>query len=84
MQVSILEYGAVGDGVTMNTQSIQTAIDACAQNGGGQVVIPAGVFLSGTIWLKSHVFLLDSCQDPRCCCEPGLSQYGNYHGATSL
>jgi len=57
MQVSILEYGAVGDGVTMNTQSIQTAIDACAQSGGGQVVIPAGVFLSGTIWLKSHVEL---------------------------
>lgn len=57
MQVSILEYGAVGDGVTLNTRSIQAAIDACAQNGGGQVVVPAGVFLSGTIWLKSHVEL---------------------------
>ena len=57
MQVSILEYGAIGDGKTMNTKSIQAAIDACAQNGGGQVVIPAGEFLSGTIWLKSHVEL---------------------------
>ena len=57
MQTTILEYGAIGDGGTLNTQSIQNAIDACAKSGGGRVVIPAGVFVSGSIWLKSHVEL---------------------------
>lgn len=57
MKTTILEYGAIGDGKTLNTQSIQQAIDACAESGGGQVVIPAGVFVSGSIWLKSHVEL---------------------------
>ena len=50
-------FGAVGDGVTMDTQSLQRAIDACAAAGGGRVTVPAGVFLTGTIFLKSHVEL---------------------------
>lgn len=57
MVINILDTGAVRDGKTLNTQSIQKAIDACAENGGGQVVVPAGEFLTGTIWLKSHVEL---------------------------
>jgi polygalacturonase len=50
-------YGAVGDGVTLNTASIQAAIDACAQAGGGRVVMGSGSFLSGTLVMKSHVEL---------------------------
>jgi len=53
----ISEYGAVGDGVTVNTRAIQSAIDACAKSEGGKVIIPSGTFLSGTIILKSNVEL---------------------------
>ena len=52
---SILDYGAVGDGATMNTKAIQTTIDACADAGGGRIIIPKGSFLTGTIILKSNV-----------------------------
>lgn len=51
----ITDYGAVGDGETLNTKAIQKAIDACVASGGGKVVIPSGIFLSGTILLKSDV-----------------------------
>lgn len=54
---NIKSYGAVADGVTLNTAAIQAAIDACATAGGGRVVIPAGTYKSGTIWLRSHVEL---------------------------
>lgn len=54
---NIRDYGAVSDGITINSASIQAAIDDCAANGGGRVVIPAGTFKSGTIWLKSNVEL---------------------------
>ncbi len=53
----IQDYGAVGDGVTMNTVAIQQAIDAAHDAGGGRVVVPKGRFLSGTILLKSNVEL---------------------------
>ncbi|MFC1635691.1 glycoside hydrolase family 28 protein, partial [Planctomycetota bacterium] len=54
---SIRNYGAVGDGKTLDTQAIQKAVDACAAAGGGQVLIPPGRYLSGTVHLKSHVTL---------------------------
>ena len=54
---NILTYGAVEGGGTLNTEAIQKAIDECNQAGGGQVVIPAGKFLTGTIVLKSNVEL---------------------------
>ncbi|WP_176956161.1 glycoside hydrolase family 28 protein [Catalinimonas alkaloidigena] len=53
----ITAYGAVGDSVTVNTEAIQQAIDACAENGGGTVQIPKGVFSSGAIFLKEGVTL---------------------------
>jgi len=52
---NIAEHGAVGDGTTLNTKAIQAVIDECAQNGGGTIVIPKGVFLSGAIFLKPGV-----------------------------
>jgi polygalacturonase len=48
-------YGAVGNGATLATAGIQKAVDACAANGGGKVVIPAGRYVSGAIFLKSRV-----------------------------
>lgn len=53
----ITKWGAVGDGKTLNTKAIQAAIDACHQKGGGVVVVPEGVFTSGSIFLKPGVNL---------------------------
>ncbi|MBL9189676.1 MAG: glycoside hydrolase family 28 protein [Opitutaceae bacterium] len=50
-------HGSVGDGVAMDTKAIQSAIDACHQNGGGIVRVPAGNYQIGTIQLKSNVTL---------------------------
>lgn len=52
---NIAERGAIGDGKTLNTKAIQTVIDECAQNGGGTLVIPKGVFISGALFLKPGV-----------------------------
>ena len=51
----ITRFGAVSDGVTINTQNIQNAIDECARDGGGRVVVPQGTFLCGTLNLRSGV-----------------------------
>ena len=61
---NINDFGAVADGKTLNTSIIQLAIDKCFADGGGEVVVPAGVFYSGTIFLKSNVYLPP---DARCC-----------------
>lgn len=53
----ITDHGAVADGVTLNTAAIQSAIDAAQSAGGGRVVIPAGTFRSGSIFLKPGVEL---------------------------
>jgi len=53
----ITDYGAIPDGITLNTQSIQKAIDDAFKNKGGRVVFPKGQFLSGSIQLKSNVTL---------------------------
>ncbi|QDV25810.1 glycoside hydrolase family 28 protein [Aureliella helgolandensis] len=54
---NIKSFGAVGDGVAMETQAIQDSIDACHDAGGGVVRVPAGHFQFGTIVLKSNVTL---------------------------
>ena len=55
--VSILKFGAVNDGVTLNTKSINDAITACNKSGGGVVLIPEGLWVTGPIVLKSNVNL---------------------------
>ena len=58
MELNVVNFGAVADAKTINTNAIQKAIDQCHQCGGGRVTIPAGgVFVSGTIRLKSNVEL---------------------------
>jgi hypothetical protein len=55
--VNVIDAGAVPDGKTLCTASIQKAIDRCAEAGGGKVYFPPGRYLSGTVVLKSHVTL---------------------------
>jgi hypothetical protein len=68
---NVCDYGAKGDGKTLETAAIQKAVDACAGAGGGQVLLPPGKYLSATVRLKSHVtFKLEAgakligCLDP--------------------
>jgi polygalacturonase len=53
----ITDYKAVGDGATVNTAAIQSAIDQCAAAGGGVIVVPKGVFLTGGLFFKPGVNL---------------------------
>lgn len=54
---SIVSYGAVPDGTTLNTLAINKAIDECSRKGGGVVLIPQGLWVTGPIILRSHVNL---------------------------
>ena len=58
---NVRNYGARGDSSTLDTQSLNNAIDACSSAGGGQVLVPVGKYLTGTVHLKSNVtFQLDA------------------------
>jgi polygalacturonase len=55
--VKISDFGAVGDGRTMNTDAIASAIQQSAKNGGGVVDVPSGMWLTGPIRLESNIEL---------------------------
>ena len=54
---AITDSGAVGDGQTSNTRAIQSLIDKAAAAGGGTLVVPAGVFVTGALFFKQGVNL---------------------------
>jgi len=54
---NVRDFGAKGDGKTLDSKAIQSAIDKCFNEKGGTVLIPGGEFLSGTLELKSNVTL---------------------------
>ena len=54
---SVRDFGAVGDGKTLDTVAIQNALDTVANDGGGEVLIPAGRYITGSLILKSHATL---------------------------
>jgi polygalacturonase len=56
-EVNIVNFGAKGDGKTINTAAIQKAIDVCSANGGGRVLIPVGEFLCGQLTFRSDIEL---------------------------
>ena len=56
-QVNLKIFGAVGDGITLNTEAFAKAIDALSKQGGGKLVVPQGVWYTGPIVLKSHINL---------------------------
>jgi polygalacturonase len=55
--IRITDLGALGDGRTLNTVAIQKAIDSLAANGGGSVIVSPGVFITGTLQLRSNIDL---------------------------
>ncbi len=59
-EFDVSTYGAVADATTDNSIAFRKAIDACATSGGGRVVVPKGIFLTGPIHLKSNVNLVVS------------------------
>jgi len=76
----ITDFGAKGDGTTLNTTALQSAIDACNQNRGGTVLVPAGVFLIGTVELKSNVTLEIAAQGKLL----GSADGKQYHAAEAI
>ncbi|PXX57088.1 glycosyl hydrolase family 28 [Hungatella effluvii] len=57
MKFYVEEFGAKADGETKDTEAIQAAIDRCFQEGGGKVILERGTYVSGTLYLKSGVYL---------------------------
>lgn len=54
---NVKDYGAIGDGKTLDSPAINAAIEAAAEQGGGCVVLPAGTYLSGSIRLQDNIEL---------------------------
>ncbi len=57
LALNVREFGAAGDGLTKDTAAIQQAIDRCWVLGGGEVLVPAGNYLTGALALKSNTLL---------------------------
>lgn len=55
--ISILDCGAQGDGIAMNTAAFEKAISQLSQQGGGHIMVPAGIYLTGPITLKDNIDL---------------------------
>jgi hypothetical protein len=77
---NIVDFGARGDGKTLDTQALQAAIDACTKDQGGTVLVPAGVFVIGTVEMKSNVTLHISAQGRLL----GSADGKQYHAADAI
>jgi len=85
---NIRDFGAKGDGKTLDTKALQAAIDACNKDQGGIVLVPAGVFVTGTVELKSNVTLHIASQGVLMGTADGKQYYANeaipLHGDSTL
>ncbi|MDD4636199.1 MAG: glycosyl hydrolase family 28-related protein [Bacteroidales bacterium] len=61
---NVRTYGAVGDGKNLDSPAIDKALDAAAKAGGGTVLVPAGIYLSGSIHLQSNIHLVIDVAPP--------------------
>jgi polygalacturonase len=72
--LNVREFGAIGDGKTKDTAAFQKSLDACLTAGGGEVLVPAGDYLIGSIELKSNTTLRLS-KDAHLIGSPDLEDY---------
>ena len=77
---NIRDFGAKGDGITLDTAALQAAIDVCNKDRGGTVLVPAGVFVIGTIEMKSNVTLHIAAQGKLL----GSADGKQYHAADAI
>src|SRR5579859_5882351 len=77
---NIRDFGAKGDGVTLDTAAVQAAIDACNKDQGGTVLVPSGVFVIGTVEMKSNVTLRIAAQGKLL----GSADGKQYHAADGI
>ncbi len=77
---NIRDFGAKGDGRTLDTAALQAAIDACNKDQGGTVLVPAGVFMIGTVEMKSNVTLHIAAQGKLL----GSADGKQYHAADAI
>lgn len=77
---NIRDFGARGDGVTLDAAALQGAIDACNRDQGGTVLVPAGVFVIGTVEMKSNVTLRIAAQGKLL----GSADGKQYHAADAI
>src|ERR1019366_1145972 len=54
---NVRDFGAVGDGTNKDTVAFQKALDACAVSGGGEVLVPAGKYLIGSVQIGNRTLL---------------------------
>jgi len=74
LSLNVRDYGATGDGTTKDTTAIQRTIDRCAVLGGGEILIPAGNYLTGAIQLRSRT-LLRLASDATLTGSPNMDDY---------
>lgn len=77
---NIRDFGARGDGTTLDTTAVQAAIDACHKDQGGTVLVPAGAFVIGTVEMKSNVMLHIAAQGKLV----GSADGKQYHAADAI
>jgi len=77
---NIRDFGAKGDGNTLDTAAVQAAIDACNKDQGGTVLVPAGRFVIGTVELKSNIILHIAAQGVLL----GSADGKQYHAADAI
>src|SRR5580692_6004643 len=55
--LNLTDFGGVGDGATLNTEAFSNAIASLAEEGGGELIVPPGIWLTGPIQLRSNINL---------------------------
>jgi len=54
-EVSLADFGGIGDGIFLNTEAFKKAIQALSEKGGGKLIVPSGIWFTGPIELKSNI-----------------------------
>ena len=57
MSIHVKDFGVFPDEAKVQTKELQAAIDRCAEMGGGEILFDAGVYRTGTLWLRSNTYL---------------------------